>query len=142
MTAIRQADDGMNSTHQLWSKWVVRVTPPPHAGEPSLDLLTRAVARHIRQAFGTGGRLRVYRATGNRTWIFTLIVDADRHPHDPADRARMEQGFVRLFQDGFGMGTRISIEAILLAGERLDGSPPERLFQIPATGPFTFGARS
>lgn len=119
-----------NTQHQRWSRWTFHVITGRDV--PYTDARSRFV-QMARRHFGTNGQARVdhyfNRSTRKHVWVFEVMVDTD-HPHDPQYSAYMRRGWTRFFTDGFGLGTDITIQHVLLAGDWQDGRPASQVVMM------------
>lgn len=118
-----------NSAHQTWSKWIITIRPGlPFA--PEVETVRTNTARFIRKGFGSAGQFRIRRFAS--AWVVDFLVEADRHPDDPETFRYFARSFTDFFRNGFGPGTQVHVKARLMAGQRLDGRPPDQIVIMPA----------
>lgn len=118
-----------NTAHQLWSKWTIVIRPGrPFA--PDFEVVRVNTARFMRKAFGSAGQCRVRRFA--RAWVVEVLAEAERHPHDRDTFTAVSRDFTRFFRNGFGEAADVRVKARLMAGQRLDGRPPDQLLILPA----------
>lgn len=118
-----------NSSHQLWSKWTITVTPARKIRRDEPTVHSNA-ARFMRKAFGSATQMRVTKQS-NGLWVFQ--VRSEGHPvHDPTYVAYLTTAFQQFFTAGFGISTKVSVSAKLEAGSAQDGKPASQLLILPS----------
>lgn len=120
----------MNSANQRWSAWTIVVDPARSV--PRDDAIVHAnVARFLRKAFGSASAARITKRGAQ--WV--IEVHTEGHPaHDPAYVGYFSAAFKQFFIAGFGVGTRVSTTARLIAGSAQDGAPAAQLLVLPSLG--------
>lgn len=117
-----------NSRHQIWSLWTFTVTPGRNMRR-TFEEVKAQCARFGRKAFGSASQMKVER-NGVGQWI--VKVRTERHPvHDPRYVEHQRMHWQRFFENGFGVGTQVTLQAKLEAGSRDDGTPADQLIIIP-----------
>lgn len=119
-----------NSRHQLWSKWTVVIRPSLPV-RPALSEFKLNTERFLRSTgkFQSGTQIKITEEPTRYT--LELLVDTDLHPHDAETRAYYEQAFQKFYALGLGALTTVTLKTDLMAGERLDGKPPDQLLIVP-----------
>jgi hypothetical protein len=119
-----------NSTHQMWSRWAIRVSTPG-VKVPSFQTVKLAAAKLGRLLFGSASAMRVTQAfEGGRT-VFTIDVRTEGSPvHDTAFVAWMTDQWTAWARKGFGAAAHAQVDAKVEAGDRQDGKPREQLIMI------------
>jgi hypothetical protein len=120
-----------NSTHQLWSKWIVTIRPTG-PGVPQFEYVTTNTARFMRKAFGSAASCRVRQIA--RAWVVEVLADAQYHPLDADSFDALSRHFTQFFRNGFGESADVRVKARLMAGSRIDGRPPDQLLMMPSLG--------
>lgn len=117
-----------NSRHQLWSKWTILVRPAGRFA-PTFDTVQANTARFMRKAFGQAAQCRIRRF--RTVWVVEVLADAQRHPDDKPTFVALSRDFTTFFRNGFGHSADVRVKARLMAGERVDGKPPDQLLMMP-----------
>jgi hypothetical protein len=119
-----------NSTHQLWSKWIITIRPDLPV-QPAFAEVQANAARFLRKAFGSAALCRVRRFT--KAWVVEVLADAQYHPDDRESFTAMSRDLTRFFRNGFGSAnTDVRVKARLMAGERMDGGAPDQMLMMPS----------
>jgi hypothetical protein len=140
-----------NSQHQLWSlwSWTVKPAPRPRIGlvafggkrvkvqGRNFEEVKTNCLRFGRKAFGSTGQMNIQEYSDGK---YIIKCRVEGHPvHDPAYVDHQNAAWTRFFVNGFGVGTEVSLETKLEAGDAQDGKPRDQLVIIP---PFHIGVQS
>lgn len=119
-----------NSTHQLWSKWLIGVRPSLPVLPAWRELRANLVAfLKSTGKFKSGTLVQIKQFP--RGYVVELLTDTDLHPHDDSIVEYYRDSFERFFRNGLGASTRVFLKAKLMAGERLDGRPSDQMLILP-----------
>lgn len=117
-----------NTEHQVWSEWTVTV----HAAKPCLYWQVRkGAAPNLKKIFGSATRVKIDLIDPPRK-VWRIRIQTEGHPvQEPGYREHVERNLRRIFEHGFGPGTRVHVAAHLLSGEPENGGPRKRLLALP-----------
>lgn len=119
-----------NSQHQYWSKWTITVAPGARLPRTTSEV-RHNVGRFLRKVFGSTADLKGRRY--GHWWQFTALVEDAQHvAHDPAYVSWLTDQLTHFFTVGFGVSTRVTVTAKLMAGSLQDGRPAEQLLILPS----------
>jgi hypothetical protein len=121
-----------NSANQRWSKWFITIYTGGTKAPAFADVKANC-ARFARKGFGSASNMHIEvqrrptYAGGRRDVVLIQVLTEGQPVHDPGYVAYMRASWTRFAIAGWGNGTRVELDAKLMAGSRQDGSPTDQL---------------